>query len=314
MICSILYKSTSDTTKFILIDPKQVELSLYTGIPHLLTPVISSPKRAASALRWACEEMDMRYQKLASQGVRNISQYNDLVDELAREDSLEDDSDSMELMPYIVIAIDELADLMMISSVDVEESICRLAQKARAVGIHLIVATQRPSVDVLTGVIKANFQCRISFRVATKVDSRTILDCNGAEGLLGDGDMLFLPPRTSRLIRLHGPFITEKEVKRIVDYFKREEAPEYEDNILAMAQDDDDGAVRNILPPDKDPLYDEAVKLVLTTGVASISNLQRKMRLGYARAARIIDMMEANGIVGPADGSKPRDILKKQLM
>jgi S-DNA-T family DNA segregation ATPase FtsK/SpoIIIE len=202
---------------------------------------------------------------------------------------------------------------MMVSSVDVEESICRLAQKARAVGIHLIVATQRPSVDVLTGVIKANFQCRISFRVATRVDSRTILDCNGAESLLGDGDMLFLPPRSSRLIRLHGPFIREKEIQRAVDFLKTAESAEYDEDILSAGDDAEKTSLEDLAPA-KDPLYDDAVSLVLSTGVASISNLQRKMRLGYARAARIIDMMEMDGIIGPADGSKPRQILKKQLM
>jgi S-DNA-T family DNA segregation ATPase FtsK/SpoIIIE len=314
MICSILYKATPDEVKFILIDPKQVELSCYNGIPHLLTPVVSSPKRAANALRWGCEEMDGRYRRLATEGARNIEQYNRIAAEAqkAYADLDEDDEAAIEPMPYIVIAIDELADLMMISSAEVEESICRLAQKARAVGIHLIIATQRPSVDVLTGVIKANFPCRISFRVASKVDSRTVLDCNGAETLLGDGDMLFLPPRTSRLIRVHGPFISEKETARIVDYLGGREGNGYEEDILETVSEKHADA--DALAPAMDPLYDEAVRLVLSTGVASISNLQRKMRLGYARAARIIDMMEAEGILGPADGSKPREILKKQMM
>jgi len=323
MICSILYKATPETVRFILIDPKQVELNIYDGIPHLLTPVLASPKRAASALRWACEEMDSRYQRLAAEGTRNIEQYNRVASEARRQHG--DPEAAIEPMPYIVIAIDELADLMMVSSVEVEESICRLAQKARAIGIHLIVATQRPSVDVLTGVIKANFQCRISFRVATKVDSRTILDCNGAESLLGDGDMLFLPPRTSRLIRVHGPFINDREARRIVKFLSTGErrrtgersvvgkggaGGEAFEDILEPAAAAEPGN----LAPARDPLYNDAVSLVMSTGVASISNLQRKMRLGYARAARIIDTMESEGIVGPADGSKPREILKKQLM
>ena len=318
MICSLLYKSTADQVKLILIDPKKVELNYYDGIPHLLTPVVSSPKRAANALRWACEEMDIRYQRLAAEGCRNIEQFNRVAAEtrqryadLSDETGEQQEEAAIEPMPYIVIVIDELSDLMMVSSADVEESICRLAQKARAVGIHLIIATQRPSVDVLTGVIKANFQCRIAFRVATKVDSRTILDSNGAENLLGDGDMLFLPPRSSRLIRLHGPFISEKEVERTVEFLRELEEPDYDEDILT----DEGGETGRLedLAPERDPLYNDAVGLVLATGVASISNLQRKMRLGYARAARIIDTMEAEGIVGPADGSKPREILKKQM-
>lgn len=311
MICSILFKSPPETTRFILVDPKQVELSIYAGIPHLLTPVVSHPKKAASALRWACEEMEVRYRRLAVLGVRNIAQYNELVRE-ADGKPPQEGMDPLDPMSYIVVIIDELADLMMVSSHEVEESICRLAQKARAVGIHLIIATQRPSVDVLTGVIKANFQCRVSFRVATKVDSRTVLDCNGAEDLLGNGDMLYLPPRTSRLIRLHGPWVTEKEIHRLVDHLRRRyDQPQFDDSILSMSEgeEDDGGGFDDSLAPERDPLFDEAVNLVLATGVASISNLQRKMRLGYARAARIIDMMEQDGIIGPADGAKPREIL-----
>lgn len=314
MICSMLFKSPPDTTKLILVDPKQVELSLYEGIPHLLTPVISHPKKAATALRWACEEMEIRYRKLASQGVRNISQYNQVVNELnSAPIEEEEEAEQLEPMPYIVVVIDELADLMMVASADVEESICRLAQKARAVGIHLIIATQRPSVDILTGVIKANFPCRISFGVFSKVDSRVILDSYGAEDLLGKGDMLFMPPGSSRLSRLHGSLINEKEIKRLVNHLKRIDVPEYDDDIITM-QEESDSPVSQSLAPDKDPLFDEAVNLVLATNVASISNLQRKMRLGYARAARIIDMMEAEGIIGPADGAKPRQILKKEMM
>ena len=313
MICSILFKTPPDVVRFILIDPKQVELNHYNGIPHLLTPVVSSPKQAANALRWACEEMENRYRRLASEGARNIDQYNRIVAEAQQSNTSGDEENGdLEPLPYIVIAIDELADLMMVSSVDVEESICRLAQKARAVGIHLIVATQRPSVDVLTGVIKANFQCRISFRVATKVDSRTILDCNGAESLLGEGDMLFLPPRSSQLIRIHGSFLGEKEITRVIDFLRDDDGEVSEEGLLIPQAEESERS--ESLAPARDPLYDEAVSLVLSTGVASISNLQRKMRLGYARAARIIDMMEADGLIGPADGSKPRQILKKQLM
>ncbi len=318
MICSILYKAPSDKVKFILIDPKQVELNYYNGIPHLLTPVVSSPKRAANALRWACEEMESRYQKLAAEGCRNIGQYNRVAAETQKQyGDLKFDEDTAEAaiepIPYIVIAIDELSDLMMVSSAEVEDNICRLAQKARAVGIHLIVATQRPSVDVLTGVIKANFQCRIAFRVATKVDSRTILDSNGAENLLGDGDMLFLPPRSSRLIRLHGPFIGEKEIERTINFLRDQDNAEYDDDILTLEHEESGNSLDDLAPA-KDPLFDDAVSLVLSTGVASISNLQRKMRLGYARAARIIDMMERDGIVGPPDGSKPRQILRKDYL
>jgi S-DNA-T family DNA segregation ATPase FtsK/SpoIIIE len=313
MIMSILYKSPPETTRFIMVDPKQVELSLFEGIPHLLTPVVTHPKKASAALRWACEEMEVRYRKLAEGGVRNIKQYNAYVNELIETGGDEDDPDFEipEPMPYIVIIIDELADLMMTSGNEVEESICRLAQKARAVGIHLIIATQRPSVDVLTGVIKANFPCRISFGVFSKTDSRVILDSYGAEDLLGKGDMLFIPPGTSRLIRLHGSFINEKEIKRIVKHLKKIELPEEDQNILNL-EEVENTAVQASMAPDKDPLYDEALNLVLTTGVASISNLQRKMRLGYARAARIIDMMEVEGYIGPADGSKPREILKNR--
>ena len=317
MICSILFKSPPEITKFIMIDPKHVELSLYEGIPHLLTPVVSHPKKAATALRWACEEMEIRYRNLARMSVRNIAQYNKAVQKLDAQPQLNIDGEAAakppEIMPYIVVVIDELADLMMVASSDVEESICRLAQKARAVGIHLIVATQRPSVDVLTGVIKANFPCRISFEVFSKVDSRVILDSYGAENLLGKGDMLFMPPRSSMLQRLHGSLINEEESKRLVNYLRRLDEPVYDENIIAM-QEAEEATVNGIpadLAPDKDPLFDDAVNLVVTTGVASISNLQRKMRLGYARAARIIDMMEQEGIIGPSEGSKPREILKR---
>jgi S-DNA-T family DNA segregation ATPase FtsK/SpoIIIE len=317
MICSVLFKSPPEITKFIMIDPKHVELSLYEGIPHLLTPVVSHPKKAATALRWACEEMEIRYRNLARMSVRNIAQYNKAVAKMDSQPQLNIDGEAAakppEIMPYIVVVIDELADLMMVASSDVEESICRLAQKARAVGIHLIVATQRPSVDVLTGVIKANFPCRISFEVFSKVDSRVILDSYGAENLLGKGDMLFMPPRSSMLQRLHGSLINEEESKRLVGYLRRMDEPVYDENIIAM-QEAEEATVNGIsadLAPDKDPLFDDAVNLVVTTGVASISNLQRKMRLGYARAARIIDMMEQEGIIGPADGSKPREILKR---
>jgi S-DNA-T family DNA segregation ATPase FtsK/SpoIIIE len=257
--------------------------------------------------------MEIRYRRLATNGVRNIRQYNQLAADVSQAEPQDSDEEPLEPMPYIVVIIDELADLMMVASADVEESICRLAQKARAVGIHLIIATQRPSVDVLTGTIKANFPSRISFGVFSKVDSRVILDSYGAEDLLGNGDMLFMPPGTSRLMRLHGSYVSEKEIKRLVDHLSRAEEPEYRDEDILTSDENEEGLVRSDLAPDKDPLYEEAVNLVLATGTASISNLQRKMRLGYARAARIIDMMESAGIIGPADGSKPREILKKQI-
>ena len=310
MIMSVLYKSTPEQVRLILVDPKRVELGMYEGIPHLFTPIITEPKLAANALRNAVKEMERRLKLLASRSVRNIDQYNRLFD--GATPSLFDDAQEEKPLPYIVIIIDELADLMMLDKANVEESITRLAQMARAVGIHLVLATQRPSVDVITGLIKANVPTRISFRLATKVDSRTILDANGAEALLGRGDMLFLPPGTSRLHRVHAPFVTEKEIAAVTDFWKKQGSAEYVHGFLEAPKDAgtgesgfaDDGEEAN------DDLFEDAVRLVLEFGKACTSLLQRRLRIGYGRAAHLIDMMERDGIVGPADGSKPREILK----
>jgi S-DNA-T family DNA segregation ATPase FtsK/SpoIIIE len=306
ILISLLYKATPAEVKLILIDPKRLELGLYADIPHLLSPIVTDPKRASYALKWAVTEMENRYKHLASFGVRNIEQYN--AEANARRGSGSDDESEMGPLPYIVVIIDELADLMMVSARDVEESITRLAQMARAVGIHLVLATQRPSVDVITGLIKANFPSRIAFRVSSKVDSRTIIDSNGAEQLLGQGDMLFLPPGTSRLVRVHGAFVDEKEVKRVADFVRSQGKPAYDDKIGLSEkelQGDEVGEMR------KDEKYDEAVRIVIEMGRASTSVLQRRLRIGYGRAASIIDMMEREGIVGPEDGSKPRQVLVK---
>jgi S-DNA-T family DNA segregation ATPase FtsK/SpoIIIE len=311
MIMSILYKTTPEQVRMILVDPKRVELGMYEGIPHLFTPIITEPKLAANALRNAVREMERRLKLLASRSVRNIDQYNKLFDSGTPslfKDELEDETP----LPYIVIIIDELADLMMLDKSNVEEAITRLAQMARAVGIHLILATQRPSVDVITGLIKANVPTRMSFRLATKVDSRTILDANGAESLLGRGDMLFLPPGTSRLQRVHAPFVTETEISAVVDFWKSQGQAQYVEAFLESPKDDKgreldanaDGA------DDNDELFDDAVRLVFEFGKASTSLLQRRLRIGYGRAAHLIDMMERDGLVGPADGSKPRELLK----
>jgi S-DNA-T family DNA segregation ATPase FtsK/SpoIIIE len=310
MIMSVLYKATPEQVRMILVDPKRVELGMYEGIPHLFTPIITEPKLAANALRNAVREMERRLKLLASRSVRNIDQYNKLFD--GGTPSLFDDQPEEKPLPYIVIIIDELADLMMLDKANVEESVTRLAQMARAVGIHLVLATQRPSVDVITGLIKANVPTRMSFRLATKVDSRTILDSNGAESLLGRGDMLFLPPGTSRLQRVHAPFVTEKEIAAVTDFWKKQGDAEYVQGFLESPKDDkgrdldmeDDGEDAN------DELFEDAVRLVLEFGKASTSLLQRRLRIGYGRAAHLIDMMERDGIVGPAEGSKPREILK----
>ncbi len=314
-IMSILYKATPDQVRLILVDPKRLELGNYEGVPHLYTPIITEPKLAANALRNAVREMERRLKLLAAKGVRNIDQYNRLFD--AGTPSLfEEDSDDKPI-PYIVIIIDELADLMMLDSSNVEESITRLAQMARAVGIHLVLATQRPSVDVITGLIKANFPARISFRVATKVDSRTILDANGAEALLGKGDMLYLPSGSARVHRLHAPLVTEKEIAAVVEFWKQQGAAEYQQQFLEAPKDERETGSGSSASEgsgegsEDDPLYQDAVKLVVEFGKASTSLLQRRLRIGYGRAAHLIDLMEQDGIVGAADGPKPREVLKR---
>lgn len=302
LIVSILYKASPDDVKMIMVDPKRLELGLYEGIPHLLTPIVLDPKRASNALKWAVGEMERRYKLLAGYSVRNIDQYNQQVrQEYEIIPAIHPDR-LRKPLPYIVIIIDELADLMMVASKDVETSITRLAQMARAVGIHLVIATQRPSVDVITGLIKANFPSRLSFRVSSKVDSRTILDANGAETLLGQGDMLFLPPGTSRLVRVHGAYVGEREIEAIVEHIRSQRQPEYDNSI--QASDEDEGGNDEFY--ERDELFDEALKVVCQMGKASTSVLQRRLRIGYGRAAAIIDMMEREGYVGPPDGSKPR--------
>ncbi len=309
MITSLLYRTTPNQVRLILVDPKRVELGMYEGIPHLFTPIITEPKLAANALRNAVREMERRLKLLASRSVRHIDQYNKLFE--GSMPSLFDEGEQEEPLPYIVIIIDELADLMMLDRANVEESITRLAQMARAVGIHLILATQRPSVDVITGLIKANVPTRISFRLATKVDSRTILDTNGAEALLGRGDMLFLPPGTSRLMRLHAPYVSEKETAAVVEFWKSQGQAEYVEGFLESPKDEHksmDG--ENGDANEDDPMFDDAVRLVFEFGKASTSLLQRRLRVGYGRAAHLIDLMERDGLVGAADGPRPRELLK----
>ena len=309
IINSILFKASPDTTKLLMIDPKRIELSVYQDIPHLLHPVVTQPKEATKALKWAVEEMERRYMLLSDRGVRNIETYN-LKIRKDKKKIQEDASQGIDKhLPYIVILIDELADLMMVSSKEVEEAITRLAQMARAAGIHLIIATQRPSVDVLTGIIKANFPTRISFQVSSKVDSRTILDGIGAEHLLGEGDMLFLPPGVARLTRIHGAYVSEEEVKAVTNFLKEQKKPDYDSTIVADIASDEDAGVDDM---EKDEKYDEAVDVVLRSGQASISMLQRKLRVGYNRAARMIEIMEIEGIVGPSDGVRARDVYGKK--
>jgi DNA segregation ATPase FtsK/SpoIIIE, S-DNA-T family len=302
MIASILYKATPDEVRLILIDPKRLELGVYEDIPHLLAPVVTDPKIAANVLKWAVGEMEKRIRKLASEGVRNIDQYNNVM--RAERPAPAAGEEESKPLHYIVIIIDELADLMMVSSHEVEESITRLAQMARAVGIHLILATQRPSVDVLTGLIKANFPSRISFRVAARVDSRTILDSIGAEHLLGKGDMLFMPPGSARLTRIHGAYVTEQEIARLTSYLRKTGKPTYDESVGKTERTADTAELT-----DRDELFDEAARFILQSGQASTSMLQRRFRIGFSRAGRLIDMMERDGIIGPADGSKAREIL-----
>ena len=312
MICSILYKARPDEVKFIMVDPKRIELSSYDGIPHLITPVVTDVKKATNALFWAVKEMERRYELLSEKRVRNIAQYNQkITKEKKSATDLDNDSTQadppFETLPYIVIIIDELADLMMVTSKDVEFALTRLAQMARASGIHLILATQRPSVDVLTGIIKANFPTRLTFQVSSRTDSRTIIDSNGAEQLLGNGDMLFLPPGTARLQRIHGSFISEEEINLITEFLKSQRPPEYDASVTETPSEEKD----ELSEEDYDERYDDAVELVTKNGQASISMIQRHLRIGYNRAARIIEVMEKEGIVGPSDGAKPREVLAR---
>jgi S-DNA-T family DNA segregation ATPase FtsK/SpoIIIE len=314
LVMSVLYKATPDDVRMILVDPKRVELGMYEGIPHLLTPVITDPRKATNALKNAVLEMERRLRLLAEHGARNIDQFNRKVRKMQdqpRSLFVEDvNEEELKPLPYILILIDELADLMMLEGKNVEESVTRLAQMARAAGMHLVLATQRPSVDVITGLIKANFPARISFRVATRVDSRTILDIMGAEHLLGKGDMLFLPPGSSRLTRVHGAFVTEPEIMGVVDFWKAQAKPEYDQSyLIAPAEDSEPDSDEPM--GEQDPMYEEALRVVLEMGKASTSTLQRRLRLGYGRAARILDMMHRDGIIGPPDGSKPREVLKR---
>ena len=336
MIISLLYKATPDEVRFVMVDPKRIELSNYDGIPHLITPVVTDVKKATNALFWAVREMERRYEAMAALGVRNVQSFNQKLEEIKAkgkaaapdpepepdgEDSAGQDSSSaplppppakepaLEPMPFIVIIIDELADLMMVASRDVETALQRLAQMARAAGIHMILATQRPSVDVLTGTIKANFPTRISFQVSSRTDSRTILDSNGAESLLGAGDMLFLPPGAGKLQRLHGAYLSDDEVSRVLDHIRSQKKPDYDPSVTEARPEEKSGADGG--DEEYDEKYDEAVALVTQTRQASISMVQRHLRIGYNRAARIIEMMEKDGVVGPSDGVKPREVLAR---
>jgi DNA segregation ATPase FtsK/SpoIIIE, S-DNA-T family len=315
LLMGMLYKATPEELKLVLVDPKQVELGIYSDIPHLLTPVVTDAKVAANVLRNATREMERRLKMLAGRSVRNIAQYNQTF-EKGHSLSLFDNTEEEEAkpLPYVVIVIDELADLMMVDTNGVEESITRLAQMARAVGIHLILATQRPSVDVITGLIKANFPARISFRVASKIDSRTILDSNGSESLLGKGDMLYLPAGSSRLHRIHGPYVHEAEVTAVCEFWREQAKAIYNEELLKPPRDENSAKGGGDEAGDgedvDDELYQDAVRVVCEMGRASTSTLQRRLRVGYGRAARLIDLMEKDGIVGPPDGAKPREVLK----
>jgi S-DNA-T family DNA segregation ATPase FtsK/SpoIIIE len=304
MICSILFNAGPGDVQFLMIDPKMVELTNYDGIPHLIAPVVSNPKKAAYALRNAVGIMEERYRLLAEKKVRNIESYNKTL----RKKAAAGAENPSPLMPYLVIVIDELADLMILAQSDVEDSITRLAQLSRAVGIHLMIATQRPSTNVITGIIKANLPVRISFQVASKIDSRVILDANGAEQLLGKGDMLYLPPGTNRLERVHGAYLSEEDVNRLVGYLKEQAAPKYDESILKAPPTEDPGETEG----EEDEMYDQAVEIVTRSGQASISFVQRKLRVGYNRAARMIEAMEKAGILSPADGARPRKILTRR--
>jgi S-DNA-T family DNA segregation ATPase FtsK/SpoIIIE len=293
-ICTVLFRASPNEVKFILVDPKRVELIQYNGIPHLLTPVIVEPEKVVSALKWAIGEMDRRYKLFAETGVRNIDAYNELSGFTA--------------LPYIIIIVDELADIMLFAPVEVEDTICRIAQMARATGIHLIISTQRPSVDVLTGLIKANIPCRISFAVSSMVDSRVIIDQGGAEKLLGRGDMLYIPPDQAKPTRIQGALVSEPEIQKVIAYLRKEAAPAYTEEVTTMPVRTFRGGLVGTTE-EKDELFDEALRTVCQYDRASASLLQRRLSIGYARAARILDQLEAAGVVGPAEGSKPRDVL-----
>jgi S-DNA-T family DNA segregation ATPase FtsK/SpoIIIE len=297
LLTSLLYRNSPSEMKLILVDPKRVEMTPYNDIPHLLTPVITEPEKCISALKWAVNEMERRYALLAESKVRNIQGYNASNQEKA--------------MPYIVIVIDELADLMMVAARDVEALVVRLAQKARAVGVHLVLATQRPSVDVITGLIKANIPARIAFTTTSQVDSRTIIDQSGAEKLLGQGDMLYVTPQMSKPKRIQGAFVTEKEVTKVTDHLRGQRQPEYDEEIVAqpVQLNGKGGIVMDFDGGDDDTLYKDAVRVVVDSGKASASLLQRRLRVGYARAARLIETMEDQGLIGPADGARPREVL-----
>ena len=319
LLMSILYKATPDDVKIVLVDPKRLELNLYEGIPHLIAPVVTDPKIASNVLRNATREMENRLKLLAQKGVRNIEQYNRTFQKQQSLSLFENvEETEHKPLPYLVIIIDELADLMMVDTNNVEESITRLAQMARAVGIHLILATQRPSVDVITGLIKANFPARISFRVASKVDSRTILDSNGSESLLGRGDMLYLPAGSARLHRIHGPLVSEDEITGVCDFWRQQAQAKYNEQLLEAPKDENGKPESGSSGPagessddeSDDVLYQDAVRVVCEMGRASTSTLQRRLRIGYGRAAHLIDIMEKEGIVGPPDGTRPREVLK----
>ena len=320
LLCSILCRATPDELKLLLIDPKLLELSIYEGIPHLIADVVTNPKRAAAALAGVVQKMEQRYQMMAAVGVRSVDQFNSLVDtQLAAGNKTfrmkgkpgEPETEvEFRRLPYIVVVIDELADLIVVSQRDVEESLQRLAQMARAAGIHLVLATQRPSVDVLTGIIKANFPARISFQVASRTDSRTILDQNGAENLLGQGDLLFLPPGTSKLQRIHGAFVSESEVAALVAALRAEGAPQFDETLIRLREEAENKETRG---EDVDEMYDRALEIVAETRNASISYLQRRLKVGYNRAARMVEQMENDGVVGPQEGTKPRDVYVRPI-
>jgi S-DNA-T family DNA segregation ATPase FtsK/SpoIIIE len=306
IILSIIYKSSPQTVKFIMIDPKRIELAIYNSLPHLLTPVVVNPKLAKNALDWAVFEMENRYKKLATLQVRNIEQYNKKLEMLIQsEDEDLEQLDDKEPIPYIVIIIDELADLMMVSAREIEDNILRLAQKARAIGIHLILATQRPSIDVITGSIKNNFPSRIALAVPSKYDSRTIIDQIGAEKLLGNGDMLFLPPKTASLIRLHSAFVSESETVRVVNFLSKQAKPEFNTQIIKHSVKKEEAGEDQIM----DELFFDAAETIISTGQASASYLQRKMSVGYARAGRLIDQLQEKGVISPPNSRNQREIL-----